>query len=91
MYQFIVTYVFFNMHDPWISLGRYSPQKCPGPASSNEAMAALHVMTFGATELSQLERNPPKYWLETMGKSYDWLVVSTHLKNMLVKLDHSPK
>ena len=25
------------------------------------------------------------------GQKYSWLVVSTHLKNMLVKLDHFPK
>ena len=71
------------------------PEKMPRPrrASSNEAMAPLHVMTFGATELSRRETLPAIGPLAgNHGKIYDWLVVEpTHLKNMLVKLDHSPK
>ena len=46
LYQFVTTYVYFYMT---VDFPSYLLQKT---ASSNEAMAALQVMTLGATELS---------------------------------------
>ena len=55
-----------------------SPKRFNGPTTS----------TFSRPISEALEKTT---WKKKVGNKHTWLVVSTHLKNMLVKLDHFPR
>ena len=73
------------------------PSNTPHPASSGQTAAGLVVPSPHKADESKIATLAPTCWLKSEINSpvegkVVWLVVEpTHLKNMLVKMDHFPR